>query len=353
MKKPYTFLSALAVLSLLLFSLRPSKEKPPNPDLNKDYGPGDVVTRFLVAEDGTLWLTTTEEGIFKFDGQSFTQYTIEHGLCGNEVWDIIQDNDGIIWLATGNGLCRFEKDRFETIPIPKSEVKTEWLKSVYPVVNPNGVMSLAVAQDGAIWVGSNGAGVYRYKEGNFTPYLQDKGKLMPDTLHHNVITRVVEDHQGSIWVGSFSHGGLSKYDGSSFIDYPLWDGIGNGMISTIYRDSDEHLWIGTRNSGIHRFDGKEFIQVNESATDAPIPMATFLEDSKGTIWVASYARKGIFNLGNEGFHTIDIPNIEKLIDIKSMVEDSAGNIWFGGRYGILWRYDGKELKDFTHLKTSE
>jgi len=37
-------------------------------------------------------------------------------------------------------------------------------------------------------------------------------------------------------------------------------------------------------------------------------------------------------------------------DIKFVSEDQQGNIWFGGRYGILWRYDGEVLKDFTHLK---
>ena len=41
---------------------------------------------------------------------------------------------------------------------------------------------------------------------------------------------------------------------------------------------------------------------------------------------------------------------DKLIDIMCISEDKDGNIWFGGRYGLLWRFDGKELKDFTQLK---
>lgn len=43
-------------------------------------------------------------------------------------------------------------------------------------------------------------------------------------------------------------------------------------------------------------------------------------------------------------------NSDKLIDIKCISEDKDGNIWFGGRYGILWQYDGNKLTDFTHKK---
>jgi|TARA_B110000211_G_C13646795_1_gene364114 ligand-binding sensor domain-containing protein len=79
-------------------------------------------------------------------------------------------------------------------------------------------------------------------------------------------------------------------------------------------------------------------------------MASVLEDSKGTFWIGSFARKGVYKYNGKLFIPLDIEGSEKLNDIKFVSEDKQGNIWFGGRYGLLWRYDGEVLKDFTHLK---
>jgi hypothetical protein len=46
------------------------------------------------------------------------------------------------------------------------------------------------------------------------------------------------------------------------------------------------------------------------------------------------------------------PN-QELVELRFISEDSDGNIWFGGRYGVLWRYDGVELKDFTFSKINQ
>lgn len=86
-----------------------------------------------------------------------------------------------------------------------------------------------------IWIGSNGAGVHSYDGQRFKSYLKDRGKLMPDSLHHNVVLSIVKDNQGDIWFSSFSHGGVSQFDGNKFVHHVLKDGFGDGMISSIYK----------------------------------------------------------------------------------------------------------------------
>ena len=56
------------------------------------------------------------------------------------------------------------------------------------------------------------------------------------------------------------------------------------------------------------------------------------------------------NKWNKLFIPLDVKGSEKLNDIKFITEYKQGDIWFGGRYGILWKYDGNELKDFTQAK---
>jgi ligand-binding sensor domain-containing protein len=324
-------------------------DKNPKEKLNHpiQYNSGDVVTMGLLDKEGNMWFATTEEGVFKYNGGTFTNYSIEDGLCGNQVWAILEDQDGIIWFGTETGLCKYIGKKFENIPIPKDDTKSEWLRESYPIVNPNAVTSLIQDKNGVYWIGSNGAGVYRYDGSQFTSYLKERGKLMPDGLHHNVVLSIVEDRIGDIWFSSFSHGGISQYNGSDFIHHSLKDGFGDGMTSSIYMDKQGNLWVGTRNGGIYKYNGKSFINIPSGQTNDQIPMATFLEDSKGILWVSSYARKGVYQYDGKYIIPFEAKGSDKLTDVKCISEDKDGNIWFGGRYGILWRFDGNELKDFT------
>jgi len=315
-----------------------------------EYNTGDVVTKGYLDNSGNMWFTTTQEGVFKYDGNSFINYTVEDGLCANQVWTILEDKDGLMWFGTGSGLCKFNGITFETISIPKDNSKSEWLKQTYPIVNPSAVVSLIQDKSGIFWIGSNGAGVYNYDGIKFTSHLKERGKLMPDSLHHNVVLSIVEDNEGDIWVSSFSHGGISQYSKGNFVHHTLKDGFGDGMTCSIYLDMKGNLWVGTRNGGTYKYNGKKFLNVPDSNKDNQISMATFLEDSKGTFWVASYARKGVYKYNGTSFVPFEVKDSEKLNDIKFISEDKNGNIWFGGRYGVLWKYDGKTFKDFTQEK---
>ena len=314
------------------------------------YGSGDVVFRGFLDKSGNMWFTTSREGVFRYDGTSFTNFTEKDGLCNNEVSAILEDKKGNIWFGTASGLCRYDGNSFTNIPVPKDEATSDWLERGYPIINPSSIMSMIQDRNGVFWLGTNGGGVYRYDGETFTSFLKNKGKLMPDSLHHNVITSIIEDKAGNIWFSSFSHGGITKYDGTTFTHYGVKDGLGDDMISTSYIDRSENLWFGTRSGGMSRFDGKKFITIHETEEPCQNNMASIHEDKTGKFWVASFARSGVCWYDGKSFRPTKIENSDKLNDIKFISEDNAGNIWFGGRYGLLWRYNGKVLEDFTYKK---
>jgi len=278
---------------------------------------------------------------------SSTNYTEEDGLCNNEVWSVIEDNEGILWFGTASGLCSYNGKTFHNIPIPEDDIASDWLERGYPIINPNSAISMIQDKNGVFWIGSNGAGVYRYDRKTFTSFLKDEGKLMPDSLHHNVITSIIEDKAGNIWFSSFSHGGVSKYDGTVLTHYGIEDGLGEDMISTSYIDRSGNLWFGTRSGGMSRFNGEGFSTIKEEEGPCENNMASLYEDKTGFFWVASYARSGVCWYNEESFVPFETEGSQNLVDIKCISEDKAGNLWFGGRYGILWRYDGEVLTDFT------
>lgn len=315
-----------------------------------NYGSGDVVTKGYLDRSGNMWFTTTKEGVFKYDGKSFTRSTIEDGLCANEVWSILEDKDGFLWFGTASGLCKYDGVEFVNIPIPKYEKTSDWLEEVYPIVNPNAVTSMIQDRNGVFWIGTNGAGAYRYDGEVFTSYLKNRGALMPDTLHHNVILSILEDQLGNIWFTSFSHGGISKYDRETFFHYDKNNGLKDDMIASSYMDPSGDLWFGTRAGGISHFDGKNFETIQEADGPCQNNMATLLEDQKGRLWSGSYARSGVCWYDGNSFVPLEVEGSKNLKDIKTISEDKAGHIWFGGRYGILWRFDGEKLEDFTNKK---
>ena len=317
------------------------------------YGAGDVVNKGYLDKSGNMWFTTLKEGVFKFDGKTFKNLTVKDGLCSNVVNAVVEGKNGIMWFGTAKGLCSYDGKSFVNIPLPQEDSHRVSPETGLPSRKTETVLSLIQVSNGDFWIGTDASGAYRYDGKTFTPFLKFKGRIQPDdNVYNNCILSIIEDKKGNIWIGSFTHGGLSEIDGDTLIHHALKDGYGDGMISTSYMDRKGNLWFGTRNGGIYKYNGKTFKNIADTKTGEQIPMASVLEDSEGTIWIASFARKGVFNYDGKSFAPLDIEGSEKLNDVKFVTEDKDGNIWFGGRYGLLWRYDGEVLKDFTQLKRS-
>ena len=314
------------------------------------YGPGDVVTKMYLDSSGDLWIATTFEGIFRFNGRKFKNYTTEDGLCGNEVWAILEDDDGIMWFGTETGLCRWDGKGFKNIPLPENDPNDVSPDTGYPSRGANGVAALIQDSKGTYWIGTDGNGAFSYDGETFKSYLKFKGRLQPDSVYSNSITNIVEDYKGHIWFGSFTHGGLEEYDGKNFTNHALADGLGDGMVNSSFSDSEGYLWFGTRNGGLYSYNFDVFYKMKNLADSSEVAMATVFEDSNGRFWVGSYARKGVLLHDNSYYSPFEIENSDKLVDVKCIAEDKDGHIWFGGRYGLLWSYDGNKLIDYTTRK---
>ncbi len=66
---------------------------------------------------GRLWFGTYWKGVYRYDGNSFTNFTEKDGLQNNKVLSILEDNDGNIWLGTDEGVCRYDGRTFTNIPV--------------------------------------------------------------------------------------------------------------------------------------------------------------------------------------------------------------------------------------------
>ncbi|GAA4365771.1 hypothetical protein GCM10023185_36360 [Hymenobacter saemangeumensis] len=72
----------------------------------------------LQDEAGNLWFGTTENGLYKYDGKSFRQFLVTDGLTSNNIYSILEDKEGKIWIGTHAGLCIYDGKTFTEFKIP-------------------------------------------------------------------------------------------------------------------------------------------------------------------------------------------------------------------------------------------
>ena len=206
----------------------------------------DVIT---IAEDhaGDLWLGSYGSGLSRLDRRTGQYRTYLHSpanpssLSNDIVSRLLVDHKGAIWIATYNGLDRFDppSGRFVTY---KQDPETD----------SEEYFNLAEDKSGVLWLGSFG-GVNRFdpKSGKFTIYAHRTGD--PTSLSDNTVTSVFVDHSGTLWVST--QNGLNKFDRASgtFSHYSVNDGLPTNSVSCILEDQFGRLWMST-NRGISRFD---------------------------------------------------------------------------------------------------
>lgn len=329
------------------------------PKLIKTEGSGkfdkqyDILGCGLQDKAGNLWFGTSREGVYRYDGKLFTHFTVKDGLCSNAIISILEDKTGNIWFFSQKELCRFDGKTFTSIPIPAA-VGVNFLSNASPNSNPleeNKLWSVMLDKSGKFWLGTTD-GVYCYNGKVFTPFL-DNSILNKNRVHLKWTQCMLEDKSGNIWFGSWVKGdeGICRYDGKSISQYKPY---GGGWIRHIIEDKNGDILCVTRLHGVCRFDGKTFTNFTEKGGIDNSSIDAILEDKAGNLWFGT--EKGSGQLGEDGglwrfdgksFTTFTTKDGLVHNGVFFILEDRTGNIWIGTRNTGLSRYDGKTFTSFS------
>jgi ligand-binding sensor domain-containing protein/signal transduction histidine kinase len=207
-------------------------------------GPVEVLT---VRENpaGVLWAGTLGRGLFRLnlrDGQvaAFRADPAGRTSIGSDiVTRVFVDSRGAMWLATWNGLDRFDPETGRSRTYKRN-----------PLSAAEGYFSIAEDPSGDLWLGST-SGLYRFDpaSGQFTGFLHDPAA--PETLSNNTVNTVHVDGRGALWVGT--QNGLNRLDRATgtFRIYGKGDGLPGDVVSCILEERPGTLWMST-NNGIAR-----------------------------------------------------------------------------------------------------
>jgi len=269
-----------------------------------------------------------------------TQYThevwrIQQGLPSNSVYQIIQSGPGYLWLATEEGVVRFDGVRFEVLD--KKNTKELSVNSIY-----------AICEDrrGNIWIGTYGGGLIRFDPGDttFTTFNKNQG------LASDFVMNIYEDKQGGLWIGTDK--GLNHLDikHGKFTTYTTGDGLTGNLISCVYEDGEGNLWIGTDGFGVNCLKDGKFIRYTMREGLSNNAVGDICEDSGGNLWIGTDDGLNLLDTDTGKFTVYTTKDGLSNDRINVIHKDSAGNLWFGTYGGGLNRLkDGK----FTAYTTGE
>lgn len=310
-------------------------------------------------------------------GLSLGQLVMDHwndrsGLPSNSVLDVLQDKQGYIWLASYDGLIRFDGRSFNV-----------FTKESRNGFNSNSARVLEVDKDGTLWVGTNTDGLFSWRNGIFKSYGKEEG--LPDLS----VRALGFDIFGKLWVGTAS--GIAVANGESFKFFaagegistfllPLSDGsmltgsnkpglwktgasglepwpgpeaagspeaelIGSTPFSSAYIDQKNQLWLGTVSGKLLVIKGNELIETIEPENLKGGTVKKFLADRDGTLWVAT--DKGLFYGDQNGLETYNETNGLPNNSVTSLYQDREGSLWTGTERGGIVKFSPGKFVNIT------
>lgn len=296
----------------------------------------------LQDRNGNLWFGSNSEGIYRYNGNTFTHFTKKDGLCDSIVYAMLEDRSGYIWIGTKTGLCRYD---------PVSHTFTPFVTHLNYKNQPamNGVWSIIQDSKGTIWFGSSD-GVYCYNGVYLRPFLNDKEVVNKDSLKLKVIYSMLEDKTGVLWFASGDNEGICRFDGKTLtsITPPNF-----GMIDLVVMDRNEDLWFSTRQRGICTYSyhhGKGFqenVFKNRESLDNSNNTAITVSNS-GHLWFGKYGENGMgYSFDGELLTPIMTPPALNNQVAWLLMQDKSENYWYGSPRMGLHIYDGQNLTTFT------
>ena len=346
-------------LTILFFSTacngQPKKDLPKekeHPKLIKTIGSpryGNVQCS-MQDKDGNLWFGTTQNGLYKYDGKSFSQFTVSHGPNSNNILSILEDKDGKIWIGTEAGLCLYDGKTFAKIqiPLPKNLPHHN-----YHDRNSHWVFSIMQAKSGKLWFATID-GVYIYDGKSFTPFIitEAAGGYMST---NNNAEHILEDKAGNIWFGGRGTEGVYRYDGKSVINIKLKElstfrsdsiRISHDWAWPQLQDKNGNIWFSNW-GGVYRYDGKSFTSFTKKDGLSGDMVARIIEDKKGNLW---FGGDGLCRYDGKSFTCFTKKDGLVNQGIWLILEDKTGNLWVGTRETGLYLYDGKTFINYSEYK---
>ena len=321
-------------------------------------------------ESGLLWIGT-HDGLNRFnpENENFTWYKNDfqnpNSLSNNYIKGLCLDRSGALWIGTSNGLDKLMPEKINDISPSFLHYKNN-PQNVNSLSN-NHITSVFESRSGVIWVGTqNGLNKIVQKASDryrpaFVRYYENIDD--PNSLLDDWVFSIIEDRSGILWIGC--HKGINKLSPkkNKFLPFRFQNNISkrlnNKSIFGISEDSNDILWIGT-SEGLIRYEKKngQIIHYENDPNDlhslSSNKVRPVIKDKSGNLWIGTIAG-GLnrFNRTNNKFiHYLNDPHNPSTIGsntVLALYNDKGGNLWVGTFGGGLNKFDAKNDQFIRYL----
>jgi len=296
----------------------------------KNYSVNDglvanYVHRIFQDSKGFIWIATWD-GLSKYDGHQFTNYTTGNGLSNNLVNDFYESGDGKLFLATNNGGLDMVSGN-KVIP-----------KAVASTVIVNRFLKYS---DDRLLVSTDTNGLQEFREGKFIKPVQP----FPNYTYNNLVGL-----NDSLFVASSSYS-LQVLDLNYKVYAVLSDSAAHFTDNMLYRDSRNRLWTGGASGLELLLPLTEHMQLKKIIPHFPFAISALqrnkindmFEDAAGTIWIGTSG--GLLKISSNGLYQL-ITKKEGLIsdNITRIFQDKEKNIWIGTTSGLSKLVANSEIR---------
>lgn len=368
-----------------------------------DHAPGPEITALCANREGGVWFGTEEDGLHFIQERLIQVFTTQDGLFGNDVRSVAATPDGGLWVATTEGLSRRRNGEWTTqgtasLRAVASDRKGQPWFSLQEFgqgalrkdsAGPSGVKillglewqdpnSLRFARDGTLWVVCE-RGLTWIKPERLVPlnpvnWVPDPAGAKPAFGRYEIgkgLPKIfplglVEDGDGSIWMGSLANG-LFHVSNGRVEAFTEMDGLPGNHCVPVHRDDSGALWIVAEGNLSRRIDNR-FQNIGEKEGLPKDLLLDLIEDDFGNFWISG--KRGIHRVVRrelEDFFAGRLSRVQSLTlgtrdglltpecsshHYPTMAKTPDGRIWVATRRGLATFDPRRTRLDTQQLPTA-
>jgi diguanylate cyclase (GGDEF)-like protein len=325
-----------------------------------------IITALYEDNKKRLWVGVQGAGVYtraanQTEFEAFkTSAVLPLDLAAATVRDVKQDKEGLLWLATDNGLLKIDEQKNTAVWYRHDENNPHSL-------GDNRLWKIMLDKEQNLWISSDhgGVAVYIRSADRFDRYEHDPYNA--DSVNSNQVRQIYQDRLGDYWVGLFPVG--VDYINAEVANFTIFrhqpnqpNGLPNDALLSMYPAAGNSVWIGSE-AGLTLFDTvkKEFTNFTHDANNPKSLSAnaviSMTKDVYGSYWFGTWS--GGLNRFNEKEKSFErfMPQADNANSVSSsyiwgLMGDKDGNLWIGTEAGSLDKYAISTGK-FTHYVPNE
>ncbi len=251
---------------------------------------------------------STNGGLCIYDGKDTIVYRVANGLKHNRVFKTFEDSDGVIWIATQQG-----------VHILKNKITNV---DIHPVINNEAIYNIFEDNQGALWFCSNKSGVIRYYKNETTQFLNNQ-------YPHSFVGGVLQFNDSTVW--AVTRSGLYSISGDHVIKVKT--GAGNETnFYDIKKSKNGDIWLAS-NDGVFVYRNNKFRVFTTENGLINNTILKIFEDNENSMWFASPGN-GVSQLINEKFNLFDASSLY-YPNVTSIIPKNDSILFLGCEDGII------------------